>query len=119
LVTFLFAGIAFAQGNPVTGNDWLKVNKNARIQLVNDFIKAMKKEGVTISKSAQHYCEKVDKVLAKHPNALPAPVWKTLKTAMIMDNDWKVRGQDPDKLAKDWLGDKLYIKWKEKQAKAK
>jgi hypothetical protein len=104
LVTFLFAGIAFAQGNPVTGNDWLKVNKNARIQLVNDFIKAMKKEGVTIS---------------KHPNALPAPVWKTLKTAMIMDNDWKVRGQDPDKLAKDWLGDKLYIKWKEKQAKAK
>lgn len=116
LITVLFAGPALAQANrvPITGNEWLKVDKQTRGQLVKDFMRDVKKEGVTISKSAEFYCQKMDKLYAKKPNLLPEPVWKVLKTAMIMECDWKVKGKDPDVIAKEWLGDKLYNKWKKK-----
>ena len=116
LIVSLFTGIAFAQGNPVTGNEWLKVDKNTRGKLVTNFIQEMKTHGVTISKDVTFYCQKLDKLYAKKPNLLAEPVWKVLKTAMIMENDWKVKGQDPDAAARDWLGEKLYNKWKEKYA---
>ena len=114
LITALSAGMAFAQGKPITGNDWLKVDKKSRIQLVTDFMKEVKKEGVTISKDIKFYCQKLDKLYAKKPNLLTEPVWKVLKTAMIMEYDWKVNGKSSDAIAKDWLGDDLYKKWQKK-----
>ena len=114
LMISLFAGIAFAQGAPATGSEWLKVDKKTRAQLVTDFIQEMNKQDVTISKNTTFYCKKLDKLYAKKPNLLTEPVWKVLKTAMIMENDWRVKGQDPDAIAKDWLGEKLYNRWKEK-----
>ena len=118
LVVMTFcASLAFAQGSPATGNEWLKVDKKAREQLVISFIQSMNKEGVTISKSPIFYCKKIDNLYAKRPNLLIDPVWKVLKTAMIMECDWKVQGKDPDAVAKDWLGDKLYKRWQEKWGK--
>lgn len=114
LITALSAGIAFAQAKPATGNDWMKVDKKTRIQLVKDFMKDVKKENVTISKDAKFYCQKLDKLYAKKPNLLTEPVWKVLKTAMIMECDWKVKGKDPDAIARDWLGEDLYNKWQKK-----
>ena len=31
LIAALSAGIAFAQGNPITGNDWIKVDKKTHL----------------------------------------------------------------------------------------
>jgi len=114
LIILFCAGLAFAQENIVTGNEWIKVDKKARIQLVTDFMREMKQQGVKISKDAAFYCQKLDKLYAKKPNLLNDPVWKVLKTAMIMERDWSVTGKDPDTIAREWLGDKLYAKWKEK-----
>ena len=118
LIASLFSGTAFAQSKSFNGNDWLKVDKKTRVQLVTDFMNQMKKDGVIISKAAEFYCKKLDRLYAKKPNILPQPVWQVLKTAMIMENDWKVKGQDPDTVARAWLGDKLYERWKQKQGKA-
>lgn len=117
---FLSAGIAMAaNGKPITGHEWLKVDKKAHVQLVKDFIQQMKKEGVAISKDPVFYCQKLDNVYARKPNLLNEPVWKVLKTSIIMEYDWKQKGVDPDKLAKEWLGEKLYNKNKERRAKVK
>ena len=113
LITFC-TFLAYAQDKAVTGNEWIKVNKKAHIQLVTDFMREMKKQDVTISKNATFYCQKLDKLYAKKPNLLSDPVWRVLKTAMIMECDWKVKGQDPDMVAKDWLGEDLYKKWQKK-----
>ena len=115
----LSAGIAFADGKPITGNDWIKVDKKAHVQLVTDFIRQAKKEGVTISKGPVFYCQKLDKLYERKPNMLKEPVWKVLKTSIIMEYDWKQKGVDQDKLAKEWLGEKLYNKNKERRARIK
>lgn len=119
LIIAFCAGLAFAQGKPVTGNDWLKVDKKARIQLAKDFIKDVKKQGVTISKDAPFYCKKLDRLYEKKPNLLSEPVWKVLKTAVIMEYDWKEKGVDKDTLAREWLGEKLYNKNKERRVAKK
>lgn len=115
----LSAGVAFANGKPITGNDWIKVDKKAHVQLVTDFIRQAKKEGVTISKEPVFYCQKLDKLYERKPNMLGEPVWKVLKTSIIMEYDWKQKGVDQDKLAREWLGEKLYNKNKERRAKIK
>ena len=115
LITFC-AAFTHAQDRPVTGNEWLKVDKNARVQLVASFIQDMKKQGVVISKDAVFYCKKLDLVYAKKPNLLTEPVWKVLKTDIIMEYDWKVAGKDSDAIAKEWLSEKLYDKNKERRA---
>ena len=114
LITALYSGIVFAQAKPITGNDWLKVDKKTRVQLVMNFMKDVKNDGVAISKDTKFYCQKLDKLYAKKPNLLTDPVWKVLKTAMIMECDWKVNGKDPDAIARDWLGEDLYKKWQKK-----
>jgi len=118
-ITALCAGLAFAQTKPVTGNEWLKVNKKTRVQLVVNFIQDVKKQGVAISKDAFFYCDKLDRVYAKKPNLLTEPVWQVLKTAVIMEYDWKVAGKDPDTIAKEFLGEKLYLKNKERRERKK
>lgn len=114
LITMLCSELAFAQAKPVTGNDWNKVDKKTRVQLVTNFTQDMRKEGVTITKDAKFYCQKLDKLYAKKPNLLTETVWKVLKTAMIMECDWKVKGKSEEAVAKDWLGDDLYKKWQKK-----
>jgi hypothetical protein len=116
LLTAMCASFSYAHQGAPTGKDWQKIGNKAKEQLVSSFIQQMKKEGVTISKSAVFYCKKLDSLYVKKPNLLTEPVWKVLKTAMIMERDWSVRGKNPDAVAKEWLGDKLYAKWKEKYA---
>lgn len=109
LLLCFFAGTAFSQAaQPVTGKEYLKLSKKEREQIVASFIKDIKKQGVTVSKNAVFYCNRLDSLYAKTPRLLIEPVWKVLKTAMIMEYDWKEKGVDPDKLAKEWLGDKVY-----------
>ena len=118
LLTTFCASLAHAQqGAPATGKEWLKVDKKAREQLVSSFIQQVKKEGVTISKDPVFYCKKLDSLYAKKPNLTADPVWKVLKTAAIMQCDWKVQGKSADEIAKDWLGDDLYKKWLKKWGK--
>jgi hypothetical protein len=115
LLTVFCTSLVYAQsGAPATGADWLKVNKKAREQLVTSFIQDMKKEGVIITKSPVFYCKKLDALYERKTNLLGDPVWKVLKTAMIMECDWSVKGKDPDVVAKEWLGEKLYKRWQEK-----
>lgn len=117
LIIVFSTGIVFAQAKPVTGNSWLKVDKKTRIQLVKDFVRDVKKQGVTVSKDAAFYCQKLDSLYAAKPSLLTEPVWKVLKTSMIMEYDWKEKGVDQDNLAREWLGEKLYDKNKERRIK--
>lgn len=115
LLTIFCVSLAHAQqGAPVTGREWLKVDKKARGQLVTSFIQQMKTEGVTISKDPVFYCKKLDSLYAKKPNLVADPVWKVLKTAAIMQCDWSVKDKSADEIAKDWLGGELYKKWQKK-----
>ncbi len=42
LIIVFSAGIVFAEAKPVTGVDWLKVDKKTRVQLVKDFVRDVK-----------------------------------------------------------------------------
>lgn len=117
LLMTLCASFLYAQEKVVTGKEWLKVDKKSREQLVASFIKDMKKQGVTISKSAVFYCKKLDSLYERKPNLLAEPAWKVLKTSMIMEYDWKIKGQNSDAIAKEWLGEKLYNRNKERRNK--
>lgn len=119
LIIAISSSLVFAQNTPVTGTDYQKLNKADKVQLITKFIQDVKKEGVTVSKEASFYCQKLDRLYSRKPNLLTEPLWKILKTAMIMEYDWKMPGVDSDKLAKDWLGEKLYNKNKERRAKKK
>lgn len=119
LISVFCSSVAFAQAKAVTGNDWLKVNNKTRLQLVANFLQEVKKQGVTVSKDALFYSKKLDSLYAKKPVLLSEPVWKVLKTAIIMEYDWKEKGINQDVVAKNWLGEKLYNKWKERLVKQK
>lgn len=114
LLVALCATFLYAQDKAATGSEWLKVSKKDGIQLVASFMQDMRKQGVTISKDAKFYCKKLDRLYERKPNLSSDPVWKVLKTAMIMERDWNVKGKDADTIAKEWLGEKLYKRWKEK-----
>lgn len=98
----------FAENKIFSGKDWLNSNKNTRKNLVSSFIQDMKKEGVTITKKPVFYCKRMDAFYAKNPNMEIEPAGKILKTLMIMEYDWKIKGTDSDTTAKNWLGDKTY-----------
>lgn len=108
LIAVFCAASVLAENKPFTGKDWLGATKKTRMELVSSFIKEMKSDGVTIKKPSAYYCEKMDAFYTKNPDMLKEPAGKILKTLMVMEYDWKVRGKDSDTIAREWLGDKLY-----------
>jgi hypothetical protein len=103
------ASFTFAATKKVsTGEDWLKLNENKRLQAVTSFIKHAAERGVVIKKDPALYCEKMDDFYAQHPDMKEEGMGKLLKTVMIMEYDWEEKGVDKDALAKAWLGDELY-----------
>jgi hypothetical protein len=108
LLTAFCAASGFAQNKTFTGKDWLALTKNDRLKLVSDFIRDVKKDGVMISNGATYYCKRMDGFYAKNPDVLKEPAGKILKTLMIMEYDWKIKGADSDTIAKSWLSEKLY-----------
>lgn len=107
LISFC-ATLGFAQNKTFTGKEWLTLTKKDRIKLVSDFITGVKKDGVIIAKSAAYYCQRMDTFYEKNPDVLKEPAGKILKTLMIMEYDWKIKGADSDTVAKSWLSEKLY-----------
>ena len=91
-----------------TGNNYLSMPKQTRVQVVTSLINDAKRGGVTIKQTPVSYCRRLDKVYAKHPDMKPQPLATVLKTLIIMEYDWSQPGVDKDQLAKQWLGDKLY-----------
>lgn len=102
------ATLGFAQNKTFTGKDWLALTKKDRLKLVSDFIRDVKKDGVIIAKGTTYYCQRMDTFYAKNPDVLKESAGKILKTLMIMEYDWKIRGADSDTIAKSWLSEKLY-----------
>lgn len=91
-----------------TGNTYLSMSKQSRVQAVTSLIDDAKRGGVTIKQTPVSYCKRLDKVYVKHPDMKTQPLATVLKTLIIMEYDWSQPGVDKDKLAQQWLGDKLY-----------
>ena len=100
-----------------TGNDWVNMTKRQRLKSMKTFIKNAGSGGVTIKKDAVYYSRKLDAFYDAHQDLLTQPVSKTLKTLIIMEYDWRERGVDQDKQAKEWLGEDLYKANKERMSK--
>lgn len=91
-----------------TGNSYLAMPKQNRIQSVTSLINDAKQGGITIKQTPVSYCIKLDAFYAKHPDMKSQPLAVVLKTLIVMEYDWSQAGVDKDQLARQWLGDKLY-----------
>lgn len=121
LIAILFTALCvtsgFAQNKTFTGKDWVALTQKQKIDAVSDFISDAKKQGVAIKNDAIFYCKRMDSFYAKNPRTLGEAPGEILKTLMIMEYDWKVKGSDPEMTAKNWLGDKLYADNKKRLGK--
>lgn len=120
---FLFTSLAFGQAAPAAknsfaGNEWLSLSKRDRVDVITSFISSAKKKGITIKNSPVFYAKKLDSFYTNDKNR-DKQVSTTLKTLMIMEYDWSEPGKNKETLAKEWLGDDLYNKNKERLSKKK
>ena len=119
---FIFSSLAFGQGasgsNQFSGNDWLSLSKRERVNIITSFIEAAHEKGISIKKTPVFYAKKLDSFYIKEANR-DKQLGNTLKTLMIMEYDWAESGKSKDALAKEWLGDDLYQKNKDRRSKAK
>ncbi|MFA6321244.1 MAG: hypothetical protein WCY36_05235 [Candidatus Omnitrophota bacterium] len=119
LFTALILFGSIAQAALFTGNDWMKLSSSKKVTEVKAFIKDVRTQGVVVKGDPVEYCKRLDRVYQKHPNLLAQEVAKTLKTVMIMEYDWEVKGVDKDTIARQWLGEDLYNKNKARRSRAK
>lgn len=119
MAAMLIGSLAFAaQKKAFDGNNWLSLSKRERVQAVTNYIAAAKKSGITIKKTPVFYCKRLDGYYADE-KARGEPVEKVLKTSMIMEYDWSVAGKSKDDIARQWLGDDVYKKNKDRLSKQK
>ena len=67
-----------------------------------------KNQGITITKPAMHYVQMIDEISAQNPGVLQKPFRELLKFVAVIEYDFD-SGQDKDTLARQVLGDKLYL----------
>lgn len=109
---FIFASVAAAAG--FTGNDWAKLRNAQKVNEVKSFISSLGAQGVTIKGNPVTYCKKLDEFYASNPELKKEQVAATLKTLIVMEYDWEIKGADKDATARQWLGADLYKKNKER-----
>lgn len=114
---FLFSTLT--QAALFTGNDWMKLSSARKTAEVKAFIKDVGSQGVIVKGDPAEYSSRLDRVYKKHPNLLAQEVAKTLKTVMIMQYDWEVKGVSKDTIARQWLGEELYNKNKARRSQQK
>lgn len=93
-----------------TGKNWTALSNAQKVNEVTAFIKDLKTKGIVVKGPAVAYCRKLDNFYAANPKLIDEEVGKTLKTLMIMEYDWEIKGKSKDAVAKEWLGDELYQK---------
>lgn len=110
ILLFCAAGSLRAEtiGTDLSGNDYLSLTKRERVNVVDAFIRSGKKNGITIKNTPVFYCKKLDRIYLTRPELKEQQFSVILKTLAIMEYDWREKGKDRDKLAREWLGDELY-----------
>ena len=101
---------AFAATQSFTGKKWAALSNAQKVNEVTAFIKDLKTKGVTVKGAPVAYCKELDKFYAANPSLKNEEVGRTLKTLIVMEYDWEVKGRDKEAIAKEWLGDELYKK---------
>lgn len=104
----LSAVSARGAGQAPTGNDYLAMTRYGRVQAVTSLIDGARQGGVAIKQTPVSYCKRLDTFYAKHPDMKSRELAIILKTLIIMEYDWAQKGADKDRLARQFLGDKLY-----------
>lgn len=112
--TFLATSAAHGQQAAVrkqfAGDDWFNLSSRQRVDAVSSFIKTAAKRDIIIKKDPEFYCRQVDAFYNSKAELKAQPLSVVLKTTMIMEYDWDVKGADKDELARKWLGEDLYRK---------
>ncbi len=93
-----------------TGNDWARLTKQEKTETIAAFITAAKKNGVTIKNLPAFYVSQLDAFYKKHPDLMNEKLGNVLKTLIVMEYDWEVKGLTKDTIAREWLGEALYNK---------
>lgn len=113
-LVYLVSSSSFAESQSThkqfTGDDWLRLTKRQRVETVTSFIQSARAKGIVIKKAPLFYGQQLDAFYEEHPSLSSEPVAVVLKTIMIMEYDWAVKGLDKDALARKWLGEELYKK---------
>ena len=65
-------------------------------------------QGITISKPAMHYVQMIDDISMQNPAILEKPFREVLKFVAVVEYDFD-SGQDKDTLARQVLGERLYL----------
>ncbi|MDD5428537.1 MAG: hypothetical protein PHI58_04795 [Candidatus Omnitrophica bacterium] len=117
IFVFAFIFSAAADAALFTGNDWMKLSNAKKVAEVKAFISDVRSQGIVVKGDPVEYAKRLDRVYKKHPDLLAKEVAKTLKTVMIMDYDWEIKGMNKDTIAKQWLGEELYNKNKLRREK--
>ena len=112
----MFMAVSLFAAQTFTGNDYLKLGKRQRVNVVKNAKADLAKAGVTVKKDPVFYCKSLDAFYAKNPGMKKEDFAKVLKMLIIMEYDWEKKGVDKDALAKQWLGEDVY---KANKARAK
>ncbi len=105
----LVASFALAeQAKQFTGNEYLALAKQKRVEIVAALIRDAKAGSVRIQQTPVSYCRRLDAFYVKHPDMKAQQVAVVLKTLIIMEYDWEQGGVNKDTLARQWLGENAY-----------
>ena len=109
VAAMIAASFVFAEPvKQVTGNDYLALSKQKRVEAVTGLIRDAKAGGVKIKQTPVSYCRRLDAFYAKQPNMRKESFATVLKTLIVMEYDCDQGGVDKDQLARQILGDKAY-----------
>ena len=91
----------------------LVLDPQAKAVIVSQYIQWYQQNGVRIQKSAEHYVQLIDTMVYNNRTLLQQPFKNIVKLAAIMEYDFD-NGHDKDGLARQFLGDTLYLQNKQR-----
>ncbi|MBP9853855.1 MAG: hypothetical protein KBD53_03180 [Candidatus Omnitrophica bacterium] len=101
----------------ISSEAWpLVIDMEAKGIIVGKFIEDYRAQGVRIKKDPQHYAELIDSMSFDNPEVLKNPFDKLLQIVAIVEYDFN-NGVDPDRMARQVLGEQGYQQNKQRLGK--
>ena len=100
-----------------TGEQYCKLLYEEQKKVAAIYISTLNEGGVTVRKGPEYYAEKADEFYSENPDLKKESCTLILKSLVIMEDDWEERNADRDFVARQWLGDELYLENRKRHPK--
>ncbi len=88
---------------------WLQMNDQQKVLAVSAVIELFKNQGqATIKRPAPYYVQRVNSTLVENESTRSMPLDRVMMILSVMDYDFD-NGKDKDALAKELLGEQIYV----------